>query len=284
MNATRLKRRRLHSNIFRQFCLSVTWIAVSVLAVLIYQVTADGLVWLDYQFMTSFPSRFPDQAGIKSAFFGTLWLVSLTALFAIPTGVLAAIYLEEYAKNNRLTRLININIANLAGVPSIVYGILGLAMFVRFMGFGRSLVAGALTMSLLVLPVIIIASKEAIRAVPASMRQAGYALGATRWQVVRAHVLPAALPAILTGVILSLSRAIGETAPLIMIGALTYVAFVPEGPMDEFTALPIQIFNWTSRPQQEFHELAAAGIIVLLSVLLVMNGIAVYIRLRGSRQ
>jgi phosphate transport system permease protein len=197
--------------------------------------------------------------------------------------VLASVYLEEYARPTRLTEFININIANLAGVPSIVYGMLGLAIFVRFFQLERSLLSGALTMSLLILPVIIIAAKEAIRAVPGSLRQAAFAVGATRWQVIRAHVLPSALPGILTGVILAISRAIGETAPLIMIGALTYVAFVPEGPMDEFTALPIQIFNWTSRPQEEFHELASAGIVVLLLVLLMMNALAVYIRYRGTR-
>jgi phosphate transport system permease protein len=197
---------------------------------------------------------------------------------------LAAIYLEEYASKNRFTAFIEVNIANLAGVPSIVYGILGLAVFVRFMGLERSVLAGAMTMSLLVMPVIIIAAKEAIRAVPSSLRQAAFAVGATRWQVVRHHVLPSAIPGILTGVILALSRAIGETAPLIMIGALTYVAFVPEGPLDEFTALPIQIFNWTARPQETFHELAAGGIIVLLAILLLMNATAVYIRYRGSKR
>ncbi|MDA0827853.1 MAG: phosphate ABC transporter permease PstA, partial [Proteobacteria bacterium] len=176
-----------------------------------------------------------------------------------------------------------INIANLAGVPSIVYGIIGLAIFVRFFGLDRSVLAGAMTMSLLILPVIIIASREAIKAVPSSLRQVAFALGATRWQVTRDHVLPQAMPGILTGVILALSRAIGETAPLIMIGALTYIAFVPEGPMDEFTALPIQIYNWTSRPQEAFHELASAGIIVLLLVLLIMNATAVWIRYRGSK-
>ena len=203
---------------------------------------------------------------------------------AIPIGVLAAIYLEEYALKNRFTAFIEVNIANLAGLPSIVYGILGLAVFVRFMGLERSVLAGAMTMSLLVMPVIIIAAKEAIRAVPSSLRQAAFAVGATRWQVVRHHVLPSAIPGILTGVILALSRAIGETAPLIMIGAMTYVAFVPEGPLDEFTALPIQIFNWTARPQETFHELAAGGIIVLLAILLLMNATAVYIRYRGSKR
>ena len=275
--------RHKKAKLFRYFCVGVTASAIILLALLIYQVSVLGMPWLDGQFLNSFPSRFPEKAGIKSALVGTLWLVSMTALFAIPIGVLAAVYLEEYAKPSRLTEFININIANLAGVPSIVYGILGLAIFVRFFALERSVVSGALTMSLLILPVIIIAAKEAIRAVPSSMRQAAFAVGATRWQVIRAHVLPAALPGILTGVILAMSRAIGETAPLIMIGALTYVAFVPDGPMDEFTALPIQIFNWTSRPQEEFHELASAGIVVLLVVLLMMNAIAVYIRYRGSR-
>lgn len=275
--------RHKKAKLFRYFCIGVTASAITLLALLIYQVSVLGMPWLDGQFLNSFPSRFPEKAGIKSALVGTLWLVSLTASFAIPVGVLAAVYLEEYAKPNRVTEFINVNIANLAGVPSIVYGILGLAIFVRFFALERSVVSGALTMGLLILPVIIIASKEAIRAVPSSLRQAAFAVGATRWQVIRAHVLPAALPGILTGVILSMSRAIGETAPLIMIGALTYVAFVPESPMDEFTALPIQIFNWTSRPQEEFHELASAGIVVLLGVLLMMNAVAVYIRYRGSR-
>ena len=283
MKDNNLNLRHLLAKIFRWACIAVTGFAVLILGILIYQVTVMGLPWLDMQFLDSFPSRFPERAGIKSAFFGTLWLVSLTALFAIPTGVLAAIYLEEYAKPGKITRFIELNIANLAGVPSIVYGILGLALFVRFFHLERSVVAGALTMSLLILPVIIIASKEAIKAVPQSLRQAAYAVGATPWQVIRHHVLPSALPGVLTGVILALSRAIGETAPLIMIGALTYIAFIPEGPMDEFTALPIQIFNWTARPQLQFHELASAGIIVLLGVLLVMNSVAVYIRIRGSR-
>ncbi|MBT4162677.1 MAG: phosphate ABC transporter permease PstA [Gammaproteobacteria bacterium] len=283
-SANNLSWRHKKAKLFQSFCLGVTVSAVTLLAILIYQVSMLGLPWLDGQFLSSFPSRFPEKAGIKSALAGTLWLVSLTASIAIPIGVLAAVYLEEYAKPNRLTEFININIANLAGVPSIVYGILGLAIFVRTFALERSVLSGALTMSLLILPVIIIASREAVRAVPSSLRQAAYAVGATRWQVIRAHVLPSALPGILTGVILAISRAIGETAPLIMIGALTYVAFVPEGPMDEFTALPIQIFNWTSRPQQEFHELASAGIFVLLCVLLMMNAVAVYIRYRGSRE
>jgi len=277
-----LRRRKVWARLFRLLCLSLTWLSLVLLAVLLVHATREGLPWLDLQFIKDFPSRFPARAGIKSALVGTLWLISLTAVFSIPIGVAGAIYLEEYASRTRLNTAIEISIANLAGVPSIVYGMLGLAIFVRWMALGRSVVAGALTMSLLILPVIIISSREALRAVPDSIRRASFALGATQWQTIRHHVLPAALPGILTGTILALSRAIGETAPLIMIGALTYVAFVPAGPMDAFTALPIQIFNWVSRPQQEFHELAAAGIVVLLAVLLLMNGIAVVIRQRSQ--
>ena len=281
--AQRLKKRHQISAAFKLFCLSVTCLAVAILGILILEVTLLGLPWLNFDFLTRFPSRFPEKAGILAGLAGTLWLVTLTAAIAIPIGVLAAVYLEEYAKPGRVSTFITINIANLAGVPSIVYGIIGLAIFVRFLGLERSVLAGAMTMSLLILPVIIIASREAIKAVPSSLRQVAFALGATRWQVTRDHVLPQAMPGILTGVILALSRAIGETAPLIMIGALTYIAFVPEGPMDEFTALPIQIYNWTSRPQEAFHELASAGIIVLLLVLLIMNATAVWIRYRGSK-
>ncbi len=278
-----LRRRHLAARAFKTVCMLLTWFCLVLLAVLLVHATREGLPWLDAQFLTEFPSRFPERAGIKSALYGTLWLISFTALFSIPIGVAAAIYLEEYARPSRINTMIEVSIANLAGVPSIVYGMLGLAVFVRWLALGRSVLAGAMTMSLLILPVIIIASREALRAVPNSIRYAAYALGATKWQTVRHHVLPSALSGILTGTILALSRAIGETAPLIMIGALTYVAFVPSGPMDQFTALPIQIFNWVSRPQQDFHELAAAGIVVLLAVLLLMNAIAVFIRQRSQR-
>lgn len=279
-----LARRRRHALYFRRVCAGLTWLAVVLLAVLLIHVTRQGFGWVDWQFLSSFPSRFAEQAGIKSALWGTIWLIALTALISIPAGVAAAIYLEEFATRSRINSFIEVNIANLAGVPSIVYGILGLAIFVRWFALGRSVLAGSLTMSLLVLPVIIMASREAIRAVPMSIRHAAFAIGATRWQTVRHHVLPSALPGILTGVILAMSRAIGETAPLVMIGALTYVAFVPEGPLDAFTALPIQIFNWASRPQQEFHQLAAGGIIVLLVVLLAMNAAAIFIRQKSQRK
>ena len=280
----RLQRRHRMGRLCRALFRAATWTGVALLALLLAEVARNGVGWLDVQFLTSFPSRFPERAGIQAALWGTLWLIGLTALISIPVGIGAAIYLEEYARRNWLNTVIEINISNLAGTPSIVYGILGLALFVRGMMLGRSLLAGALTMSLLILPVTIIASREALRAVPSSIRQASFALGATRWQTVWHHVLPAALPGILTSIILALSRAIGETAPLIMIGALTYVAFTPSGPMDAFTALPIQIFNWSSRPQKEFYNLAAAGIIVLLVVLLSLNAAAIWIRYRSQRE
>jgi phosphate transport system permease protein len=254
------------------------------LAVLLFDVLRDGLAWLDWQFITSFPSRFAERAGVKAALAGSVWLIGLTALFSFPIGVATAIYLEEYAPQNRLTRIIQLNIANLAGVPSIIYGLLGLAVFVRALALERSVLSGALTMTLLILPTIIIAAQEAIRAVPSSLRQASFALGATRWQTVWHHVLPVALPGILTGTILALSRAIGEAAPLITIGALTFIAFTPQSPGDPFTVLPIQIFNWVSRPQDEFHGIAAAGILVLLIVLLSMNAVAIFLRNRYQKR
>ncbi len=278
-----LPRRRRAAKAFRVVCLVVTLSAVALLLVLLADIARQGLPWVDRGFFESFPSRFPEKAGIKSALAGTIWLIAFTTLISVPVGIGAAVYLEEYAPDNWIARFIAINILNLAGVPSIVYGMLGLALFVRAFGLGRSVIAGALTMSLLILPVIIIASREAIRAVPRSLRLASFALGVSRWETVRSHVLPAALPGIMTGVILAISRAIGETAPLVMMGALTFVAFVPTGPLDEFSALPIQIFNWASRPQREFHELAAAGIIVLLVVLLLMNTAAIVIRNRSQK-
>lgn len=279
-----LQKRHRKSRLFRRLCAGITWLGIALLAVLLIRIGMDGIGWLDWQFLNSFPSRFPSRAGIKSALVGTLWMSVLVAVISIPIGVSAALYLEEFAGRGRLARFIELNIANLSGVPSIVYGILGLAIFVRFFMLERSLISGALTMSLLILPTIIIASREAIRTVPQSIRYAALSLGATRWQTTWSHVLPASFPGIMTGVILALSRAIGETAPLIMIGALSFVAFLPQGPMDSFTALPIQIYNWVSRPQPEFHELAAAGIIVLLVVLLLMNAAAIYIRNKTERR
>ena len=284
MISRNLTNRYVIAKIFHGFCFTVAWSGVLILGVLLFHVTQEGIQWLDLRFLSDFPSRFPAKAGIHSALIGTLWLISLTALFSVPIGIGAGLYLEEFTKKNRIRQFVDLNISNLAGVPSIVYGMLGLVIFVRWFELNQSVLAGSLTMSLLILPVIIISTREALRAVPNTIRQAAFALGATRWQTIYAHVLPAAFPGILTGIILALSRAIGETAPLIMIGALTYVAFVPDGPMDDFTALPIQIFNWASRPQQQFHELAAAGILVLLFVLLLMNSIAVFIRHRLEKK
>jgi phosphate transport system permease protein len=280
----KLGRRHLKGTIYKWVCFSAAALGVVALAALLVDVLLDGLPRLTPDFLSSYPSRRPAEAGIKAALWGSIWMIGLTALMAFPLGVAAAIYLEEYASNNWFNRLIEVNIANLAGVPSIVYGLLGLGLFVRALGFGRSVLAGAATMALLILPVIIIASREAIRAVPKTLREASYALGATRWQTTRHHVLPSAFAGILTGTILALSRAIGETAPLIMIGALTFIAFVPDGPLDPFTALPIQIFNWVSRPQAGFHVNAAAGILVLLVVLLAMNSVAIVLRNKFQRK
>ena len=275
--------RKRRDRYFLWLCRTVTAGAIIILGILLTHIAQQGLDWLSLSFIDSFPSRFPHKAGIKAGLYGSVWLISLTSLFAVPLGVFTAFYLEEYAPKSRVTRWIQVNISNLAGMPSIVYGLLGLAVFVRYFNFDRSLLAGAMTLALLILPVIIISSQEAIRAVPDSIRYAAFALGARRWQVIFGQVLPAALPGIMTGFILALSRAIGESAPLIMIGALSYVAFVPEGPMDVFTALPIQIFNWAGRPQAEFHGLAGAGIIVLLGVLFTMNFGAVMIRQKFQR-
>ncbi len=284
--------RRAADRVFGYVCLAAIVIAGALLVLLLWSVVRDGWERLSAQFMTSYTSRIPSRAGIKAALSGTLWVIALTAMIAVPVGVAAAIYLEEYrTRKSRLTEFIQLNIANLAGVPSIVYGLLGLALFVRGLdlgwfqmpGLGRTILAGALTMSLLILPMVIIVSQEALRAVPSSYRDGSYALGATRWQTIRRQVIPAALPGILTGIILSVSRAMGETAPLIVVGAVTYIAAVPTGLGDKFTVLPIQIFDWSSRPQTGYHEAAAAAILVLLGVLLTLNSVAIVLRYRARR-
>jgi phosphate transport system permease protein len=274
----RIDQRRRKGLLLHVVFFLATIFGLVVLVALLVDVVVKGHAWLDADFLTNFPSRFPARAGIKSAIFGSLWMIGLTALVSVPVGIASAVYLEEYASKGWFFRMIQINIANLAGVPSVIYGILGLAVFVRYFALERSLLAGALTMALLILPIIIIAAQEALRAVPQGIRESAYALGATRRQVIWSHLLPISAPGIMTGVILALSRAIGETAPLIMIGALTFIAFLPTGVMDPFTVLPIQIFNWTARPQAEFQGLAAAGIIVLLVVLFAMNLSAILLR------
>jgi phosphate transport system permease protein len=253
--------------------------------------------WLSPGFVSAPQSSRADLAGVRTALLGSLWMIALTVLIAFPIGVGAAVYLEEYASHSLVNRIIQTNIDNLAGVPSIIYGILGLAIFVRALApltsgaafgvldsNGRTILSAALTMALLILPLLIINSQEAIRAVPNSLRQAGYGLGATKWQTIWSHVLPNALPGILTGAILSISRAVGETAPLIVIGASTFITVDPNGPFSKFTVLPIQIYQWTSRAQPEFHNIAAAAILVLLALLLTLNAAAVLLRNRFSRQ
>jgi phosphate transport system permease protein len=275
--------RKLEDKILMWLGVIFAYIALGVLAVLVIDVFLDALPRLNIRFLTSYPSRIAENSGILPALVGSLWVGSLTALISFPLGVLTGVYMEEYAKRNIFTEILDINISNLAGVPSIIYGLLGLEVFVRFMGLGRSIIAGALTLSLLVLPIIVISTREAIRAVPESIREASYALGATKWQTVFYQVLPAAMPGILTGFILAISRALGESAPLITIGALTFIAFLPESIFDPFTVLPIQIFNWVSRPQREFASNAAAGIIVLLILVFSLNFIAIYLRAKYER-
>ena len=280
----RMERRKWQGRAFFCLCLLAILIALGMLATLLVYIGMKGFAYVDWGFLTSFPSRNPEEAGIRGALVGSIYLVIIAGVVSFVLGVGAAIYLEEYAGRNRFARIAQLNIANLAGVPSIVYGILGLEIFVRTAGLGKSLLAGGFTLALLILPIIIIAAQEAIRAVPPSIREGGYALGATRWQAVWHLVLPQAFSGILTGVILAVSRAIGETAPLIVIGALTFVPFTPDSPLSRFSALPIQIFNWTSRPQAGFQEAAAAGIIVLLIVLLTMNALAVIVRSRLEKR
>ncbi len=279
-----LRGRRLRGNIAVAIFFLSTLIGIATLTALIADVLVDGIPWLDWDFLSTYPSRRPEDAGLRSALFGTLWVAGLTALFTFPIGTATAVYLEEYAPRNKLTQIIELNIANLAGVPSIVYGLLGLAVFVSFLSLGRVVIAGALTLTLLVLPLLIVASREAIRSVPDSYRQGSLALGATRWQTVRHVVLPSALPGILTGTILAMSRAIGEAAPVIAIAALVYVTFTPAHPFERFTVLPIQIFNWISRPQADWQHVTAAAIIILLAVLLTMNSVAILLRDRFQRR
>ncbi|WP_372636288.1 phosphate ABC transporter permease PstA [Cohnella sp.] len=288
-NKKQIEGRRRFDFYLHLLFVAATSLAVLVLLVLIIDIVIQGAHMLKPHFFTNFPSRNPHEAGLLSAIVGTAYFVLIMAPLSFILGVGAAIYLEEYARKNKLRSFIQLNISTLAGIPSIVYGILGLALFVRGLGIeqlalGRSVLAGALTMTLLVLPIIIVAAQEAIRAVPGTLRNASFALGATKWQTVQRTVLPSAIPGILTGIILALSRAIGETAPLVMIGALTFVNFLPNDVFDQFTVIPIQIFNWVSRPQQAFHDLAAAGIIVLLTLLILMNISAVLLRNKYQRK
>lgn len=275
----------LASTLFHVACASCAYASVAVLVLLLWQMAAFAWGWLDWQFLTSYDAPLAaEEAGVLPALVGSIYLIGLTTLFSVPIGVGTAIYLEEYAAASRWRTIVQTNIANLAGVPSIVYGILGLGLFVRGLQMGASVLAGALTLTLVVLPIVILASQEALRAVPSTIRQASYALGATRWQTVWYQLIPAALPGIMTGVILALSRALGEAAPLVAIGAAGFVMFVPKGIDDKFTALPLQIYNWTENAKVEYHHVAAAGIIVLLAVLICLNAAAVFLRQRFGKR
>jgi phosphate transport system permease protein len=290
-------RRKRNDAIFAVVGLLATFVGMITLTALIVDLAIDGLGRLNYNFFTAFPSRFAGRAGILSAWVGTTMVMLVTAVTAVPLGVAAGVYLEEYAPKNWLTAIIEINIANLAGVPSIIYGLMALGLFVYQLGLGQSILTAGLTLALLILPIVIVATRESIRAIPNSIREAAYALGATKWRTMRDHVIPYSTGGILTGVIIALSRAIGETAPLITIGALTFIAFLPDSPitsqfpfisfewlMSPFTVMPIQMFNWVSRPQQEFHLNAAAAGLILMVMTLIMNGIAIYFRFRFRKR
>ena len=284
-SSTRKTYRLARDNVFAALFVSSVIIGVLVLAWLLIEVFIQSIGWLDWQFLSSYSSRHPDQAGILAPIAGTFWVIILTAIMTVPVGIATAVYLEEFAPDNRITRLIQLNISNLAGVPSVVYGLLGLAIFVQYLFDGqRSLLAGALTLSLLVMPIVIIASQEAIRAVPPSYRDAAYAMGATRWQVVKMVVLPQAIPSMMSGIILAMSRAIGETAPILVVSSLVFITYVPTSPFDRFTVLPLQIVTWVSQPQDDFRHIAAAAIVILLVMLLTMNAAAIYIRAKFQRR
>jgi phosphate transport system permease protein len=286
-----LKKRHRRETIFIVLGIMATSVGLIALAVLVVDLAISGLGRINADFFTNFPSRRAGQAGILSAWVGSLLVMLVTASIGIPLGVAAGIYLEEYAPRNIWTNIIEINVSNLAGVPSIVYGLLALGLFVYGFGFGRSILTAGFTLALLILPIIIVSTRESIRAVPWSLREAAYGIGATKWQVTRDHVLPAAIPGVLTGVIIGMSRAIGETAPLVTIGALSFIAFLPSPPIgaefpflsfawlfEGFTVLPIQLFNWVSRPGKDFHANAAAAGLVLLAITLMLNAVAIYFR------
>jgi phosphate transport system permease protein len=283
-NMNRTRKNRLNDSLFKYFGIFTTFLGLAMLAVFIFIILQTGLSRLSWDFITSLPSRFPEKAGIYTALIGTFWMLALTIIFSVTLGVSAGIYLEEYARKGFFARMLEINISNLVGVPSVIYGILGLALFNRYLGLGGSLLAGSFTLSLLIIPVIIVTTRESLKAVPRTIKEAAYALGATRWQAISRQLLPAASGSIVTGVILALARAIGEAAPLIVVGALVYVPFIPNSPLDDYTLLPIQIFNWTSRPQPEFQVNASAGIIVLLFLTFVLNGISIYLRNKWQKK
>ena len=279
-----IQKNRMMDQAFKFWGIACTLLGLVLLAIFIGSILVDGLQRIDWDFITNLPSRIAERSGIYTALMGSVWVLVLTTIIALPVGIAAAIYLEEYSQKNKFSSILEVNISNLAGVPSIIYGLLGLEIFVRVMEMGSSVLAGSFTLALLILPIVIVSTREAIKAVPQSLRDASFALGASKWQTVSQQILPASFGGILTGVILALSRAVGETAPLIVIGALAYVPFAPTNPMDDFSVLPIQIFNWISRPQHGFEVNAAAAIIVLLLITFIMNGIAVYFRNKWQKK
>ena len=283
-NNSRINKRLLLNSMVKGLFFLATFFGIVVLAILVMRIVSQGAAYLDWDFLSNYASRRPEDAGIKAAIYGTVWIMAIIAPLSLLLGVGTAIYLEEYAPDNKFTHFIELNISNLSGVPSIVFGLLGLTVFVRLLEMGRSVLAGGLTMSLMILPVIVVSSQEAIRAIPREQYEASYAMGATKWQTIRTVVLPAAVPGILTGSILALSRAVGETSSLLMIGAMTFIAYIPESIWSGFTAMPIQIFNWAGRPQEEFQAVAAAGSIVLMLMLVIMNSLAIYIRNKFSKR
>ncbi|KGR78479.1 phosphate ABC transporter permease PstA [Ureibacillus manganicus] len=280
----RMKTRLNKNKSWKALFLTGTLFALLCLVILLVRIVTQGIGYLDWDFITSFASRSPERAGIKAALIGSIYMMCIIAPVSMILGVSTAIYLEEYAKKNKINDFIRMNISNLAGVPSIVFGLLGLTIFVRALALGKSLLAAGFTMSLLILPVIIVAAQEAIRAVPKEQREASYGMGATKWQTITRVVLPAAIPGILTGSILALSRAIGETAPLVVIGIPVILRFLPDSLLSEFTALPMQIYDWAKRPQEEFLYVASAGIIILMLFLVIMNSIAIFIRNKFSKR
>ncbi|HWV24678.1 MAG TPA: phosphate ABC transporter permease PstA [Thermomicrobiales bacterium] len=280
----RVASRRITGHIWKWVFFSSTALGIVLLIMLLWSVFEPGVGWLSWHLVRDMPSRVPEKAGMNSAIWGSIWIVGTSGVVSFILGLGTAIYLEEYASQNRWTNILQTNIANLAGVPSIVYGLLGLVVFVDWMHAGRSVLAGGLTMALLTMPIVVVSSREAIRAVPLSLRQAAYGVGATKWQAIRHHVLPAAFPGIMTGIILAMSRAIGETAPLLAVGGASQVLFNPTGPLSSFMVMPLQIYNWTGRPQAAFEHLAAAAIIILMVVLLVMNSLAIALREYFSRK
>jgi phosphate transport system permease protein len=292
-----IARRKRQDRVFNVVGIACTSLGLITLLLLLGNLLVSGLREIDWQFMTSFPSRFADRSGILSSWVGSLLIMLVTGCTAVPLGIAAGVYLEEYGKKGRLNQFIEINIANLAGVPSIIYGLMAIGIFVYMLDFGRSILTGGLTLAVLILPIVIVATREALRTIPTHIREAAYALGATKWQVIRHHLLPYSLGGISTGVIIALSRAIGETAPLITIGALTFIGFLPQSPFTDefpfisfewlnspFSVLPIQMFNWTSRPQPEFHKIAAATGVVLIAITLSMNAVAIVVRYRARKR